>query len=60
MTQFKVIWSTGARQQLKRIYDYIKYEKKSPQGAHNVKRDILDAPKSIKFPEQFQKDDIKP
>lgn len=55
-----VIWTNSAKLDLKLIYQYYKYVKKTPQGAKNVKDDILEAAKSVKFAEQFQKDDINP
>lgn len=56
----KAIWSNRAKAQLKQIHDYLKYEKKTPQGAANVKRDILTASREVTFVEQYQKDEIDP
>jgi len=44
---------------LKSIHDYIKYKLKSPQGAKNVKQDILNTSKSIVFSEQYEVDEIQ-
>lgn len=60
MGKLKVIWSNRAKAQLKSIHDYIKYKKKSPQGATNVKRDILQASKDIVYADQYQQDEIEP
>lgn len=59
MSKLKVIWSNRAKAQLKSIHDYIKNEKKSPQGAANVKRDILKASRNIVFETQYQQDEIE-
>lgn len=55
-----VIWTNSAKLDLKLIYEFYKYVKKTPQGAKNVKDDILTAAKSITFTEQYQKDNINP
>lgn len=60
MSKLKVIWSNRAKAQLKAIHDYIKYKKKSPQGAKNVRNDILQASRNIVFEKQYQKDEIQP
>jgi len=60
MSKLKVIWSNRAKAQLKSIHDYIKYKKKSPQGAANVRKDILQASKNIVFEAQYQEDEIEP
>ena len=44
---------------MKSIHDYIKYKLKSPQGAKNVKQDILNTSKSIVFSEQYEVDEIQ-
>ena len=54
MGKLKVIWTNRAKAQLKSIHDYIKYIKKSPQGAANVRKDILQASRSIVFETQYQ------
>jgi len=59
MGKLKVIWSNRAKAQLKSIHDYIKYKKKSPQGASNVRKDILQASRNIVFTEQYQQDEIQ-
>lgn len=58
MGRFQIIWSHQARSSLKDIYDY--YKEKSPQGAKNVKSDLLNSPKRIYFSKQYQLDDINP
>jgi len=60
MVTLKVVWSNRARVQLKSIHDYIKNKLQSPQGARNIKRDILNTSKSIVFAEQYEVDDIQP
>jgi len=60
MAALKVVWSNRAKAQLKSIHDYIKNKLKSPQGASNVKRDILKTSKSIVFVEQYEVDEIQP
>lgn len=60
MKTLKVIWSNSAKIQLKSIHDYIKNKLKSPQGARNVKEDILNTSKSIVFAEQYEIDEIQP
>lgn len=56
--KLKTLWTNRAKAQLKQIHDYIKYVKKSPQGAANVKRDILEASRGVTYTEQYQKDDF--
>ena len=60
MGKLKVIWSQKAKVQLKSIHDYLKYEKKTPQGAANVKNDILQASREVTFEDQYQRDEIEP
>lgn len=60
MANLKVVWTDKAKAQLKKIHDYLKYNKKSIQGAANVKRDILAASKGVTYVEQYQKDEIDP
>jgi len=55
----KVIWSNTAKAQLKKIHDYIKYKLQSPQGAKNVKQDILTASREVTFIEQYEVDEIQ-
>ncbi len=56
----KVIWSHKAKAQLNKIHDYFKFKKKTPQGAANIKRNILADNRSITLVEQYQKDEIDP
>jgi len=53
-----IIWTLQAKASLKSIYDY--YKGKTPQGAVNVKNDLLQSPKTIAFSKQYQVDDINP
>lgn len=54
----QVIWTHHAKQQLKDIFNY--YKDKSPQGAENVKNEILKAGRDLVFTKQYQKDEIEP
>ncbi len=56
MGNFKIIWTSQAKQDLKDIYEY--WKKKSVQGAKNVRSDILKSPKTIYYAKQYQVDDI--
>lgn len=56
MNKFKIIWSNQAEEQVKNIYYYHKL--KSEQGALNVVNAILKSPESIKYPAQYQTDEI--
>lgn len=58
MGKFKIIWTNQAKSEVKKIYDYFK--EKSPQGAKNVRTDLLQSPKTIYFSKQYQVDDINP
>lgn len=58
MAKFKIIWTNQAKAEVKKIYDY--YKEKSPQGAKNVRSDLLQSPKTIYFARQYQLDDINP
>ncbi|WP_427875779.1 type II toxin-antitoxin system RelE/ParE family toxin [Flavobacterium sp. MMS24-S5] len=40
------------------MYNY--YKEKSVQGANNIKNEILNATKNIRFSEQYQNDEIEP
>ena len=60
MLKLKVVWSQKAKAQLKTIHDYYKSQKKTPQGAANLKQDILAAHRSVTYLEQYQKDEINP
>lgn len=56
MMKLGIVWSNQAKEALKSIYDH--YKDKSPQGAKNVKSDLLDSPKTILFAKQYQVDEI--
>lgn len=58
MAKLKIIWTDQAKEALKSIYDYYKY--RSPQGAKNVKSDLLKSPRTILFAKQYQVDEINP
>lgn len=58
MGQITVVWTKQAKESLKSIYEY--YRDKSPQGAKNVKKDLLKSPKTIEFSRQYQVDEINP
>jgi addiction module RelE/StbE family toxin len=58
MGKFKIIWTNQAKAEVRKIYDY--YKEKSPQGAKNVRTDLLQSPKTIYFSKQYQVDDINP
>jgi plasmid stabilization system protein ParE len=45
MGNFKIFWTTQAKNDLKNIYEF--WKKKSVQGAKNVRSDILKSPKTI-------------
>lgn len=53
----KVVWTNNAKDQLKAIFNY--YKEKSVQGANNIKNEILNVTKDIRFSEQYQKDEIE-
>lgn len=54
----KVVWVRQAREALYAILEYRYLE--IPTASEIVKRDIINASKSIVFPEQYQQDDIFP
>lgn len=54
----EIIWSKQAVESVKSIYRY--YKTKSPQGANNVKADLLNSPKTIYFAQQYQVDETNP
>lgn len=56
MEKFKIIWTNQAKAEVKKIYNY--YKEKSPQGAKNLRTDLLQSPKTIYFTKQYQVDDI--
>jgi len=56
--KFKIVWSKESKQSVKDIYDF--YKHKSLQGAKNVKKEIINSPKSIIYAKQFQVDDVNP
>lgn len=58
MEKISIIWTVQAKESLKSIYDF--YKEKSPQGAQNVRKDLLQSPKSIQFAKQYQVDEINP
>lgn len=56
MSNYKIIWTTQAKEDLKSIYNY--WREKSIQGARNVRSDILKSPKTIAYAKQYQIDEI--
>lgn len=58
MSRLKVFWANKSKEQLKAIYNY--YKAVSPQGAKNVKEDILKAGRELVFAKQYQEDEIDP
>ena len=60
MANLKAKWTNKVKAQLKQIHDYLKYEKKTTQGAANVKADLIQASKGVTYAEQYQKDNINP
>lgn len=52
----EIIWTLKAKQNLRDIYEY--YKLRSEQGAKNVRRDILNKVKSIRYPYQYQVDEF--
>lgn len=56
MDKLKIVWTDQAKTALKSIFDY--YKEKSPQGAKNVKSDILKSTKQVLFAQQYQVDEI--
>ncbi|WP_262482274.1 hypothetical protein [Arenibacter latericius] len=41
MSKLKAVWTHKAKAQLKQIHDYLKYQRKTPQGAANVMADLI-------------------
>lgn len=58
MGRLKVIWTNKAKEQLKTIYNH--YKTIAPQGAKNVKDDILKTAGELVFAKQYQQDEIEP
>lgn len=58
MESLKIIWTKQARTAVKNIYNF--YKEKSLPGAKNVKSDLLQSPKAIRYSKQYQLDDINP
>ncbi|MCF8363628.1 MAG: type II toxin-antitoxin system RelE/ParE family toxin [Prolixibacteraceae bacterium] len=58
MNNYKIIWTSLAKKDLKNIFDY--WKSKSLQGAKNVVSDIFNSPQTISYANQFQIDDINP
>jgi mRNA-degrading endonuclease RelE of RelBE toxin-antitoxin system len=54
----KVVWSDGAKAELKYIHDRILRKTKSINNAKNVKADIINASKNIEFVDQYQLDEF--
>jgi plasmid stabilization system protein ParE len=58
MSDYNIIWTSLAQQDLKNIYNYLKG--KSLKGSKNVRSAILKSPKTISFAKQYQIDEINP
>jgi len=58
MESSKIIWTLQAKMAVKNIYNF--YKDKSLQGAKNVKTDLLQSPKSIRFSKQYRLDEVNP
>ena len=56
MEKLKIVWSKQAKEAVKIIYHY--HKNKSLQGAKNVKSDLIQSPKTIRFSKQYQVDEI--
>ena len=56
MNKLEIVWSDQAQKQVENSYNY--YQSKSEKGALNVVNAILESPESIKYPEQYQVDEI--
>ena len=56
MNNLEIVWSDQAQKQVENIYN--SYKSKSEEGALNVVNAILESPESIKYPEQYQVDEI--
>jgi len=54
--KFIINWSKKSKASVKEIFDFYKF--KSLQGAKNVKKDIMNSPKSILYAEQYQVDEF--
>lgn len=58
MGRLKVIWTNKAKAQLKAIYNH--HKTITPQGAKNIKDDILKTAGELVFAKQYQQDEIEP
>lgn len=54
----QITWTDQAKNSLRDIYNY--YKTVSVQGAKNVRNDIANAPKTIRYPKQYQIDGVHP
>ena len=52
----KIYWTRGAKIDLENIYNY--YKDKSESFARQIRGELLNAPKSVVFPKQYQVDEI--
>ncbi|MEM6686668.1 MAG: hypothetical protein AAF617_12875 [Bacteroidota bacterium] len=57
-TKITVIWSDHAKADLRFIYERILHKTKSQTNSNNVKSDIIQASKQIKFIKQYQVDEF--
>lgn len=58
MRPSSIIWSQQAVDSLNIIFEY--HRAQSEQGAQNIRKELLQAPRTIQFAHQYQLDDINP
>lgn len=58
MEKITVVWALSARDDLRKIYYWVKKHTESIQLAQNVKNDIIKASQNIEFVEQYQVDEF--
>ena len=58
MSNYNITWTKQAMYALQSIYNY--YKAYSLQGAENIKNELLESPRTIRFAEQYQIDKYNP
>ncbi len=58
VNEIKISWSLNAVNSLEEIFNF--YKHKSERGALKVINDIYNSPSLIRFPKQFQMDELNP
>lgn len=58
MSHLKIIWSKRAIQSLEGVFNF--YKEKSLTAAQKIVNEILESPKTIHFPKQYQIDNVNP